>query len=105
MPKVVEATLLQNQGSVNDGTWIDVSRWTRISLDIRITGSLTVAICLSNSPTKPADTEHTHEMFTYTANTITTLTTRCKWLKARVSAWTSGSATVYAFGDTTIYGV
>jgi len=91
------ARLLEAVGAVDDGVWIDVAGWFPFCFEINGITVATVQIRGSLAPTKPANTVHG---FQVGANVTTTGSQNIasleplRWVKARVSAWTSGSIDV-----------
>lgn len=95
----VVSQLLTAAGAVDDGEWIDVLHYGPFSLDIVISATATAQIRGSNALTKPADTVHERQIdVDVTASAIVEVTMPVRWLKVRVSAWTSGTVDAFLVG-------
>jgi len=95
---VARATLLDAVVAIGDGEWIDVSGLRTSSVHAILAGTATVLVRGSNEPTRPANNTHGFSLQTHTATGGGIIEVPCNWLKAYVSAWTSGAVTVYFYG-------
>lgn len=104
--KLKEAILLNGVVATATGTWIDVTAWNRITVDILGITTATCQIFSSCAPTKPADATDGRQIGSnITADASSEITRKLKWLKVKVSAWTAGTIYAYAVGDETAYGM
>lgn len=104
--KLKEATLLNAVVATSTGSWIDVTAWNRITVDIKGITTATCQIFGSCEPTKPTDATDGRQIGSnITADASSEITRKLKWLKVKVSAWTAGTIYAYAVGDETAYGV
>jgi len=95
-----EYTLLDGVASTTNGEWVDVGAWRRITVHIKGITTATCKIMGSCEPTKPSDaTDGVQLGNDVTADTLYEITAKLKWLKVKVSAYTSGTIYAYAVGD------
>jgi len=97
--KFLEGVLLNAIVAVNDGDWIDVGGFGNFTVQVKGITTATVKVHGSNNPTKPANTVHDFQIGAdVTADGVVTYAFPVRWIKARVSAWTSGSISAWAIG-------
>ena len=89
---------LQDSTSATDnGVWIDTRGYSDGSITISIATTATVQIYGNDAPAIPAAGTHSFQLGSdVTASTCLDLTDSPRWLKARISAWTSGAVIVTA---------
>lgn len=93
---VVEAQLLTNVASTVTGEWFEVSGIHPISFQIIGINSATVQLRGSNNPSKPLDAADEFALgHDITTDGLLALDAPVKWVKAKVSAYTSGSINCY----------
>lgn len=94
---IMRANLIPAAVGTGNGEWIDTSGMS--AMTIHITGIITATVEVdgSNEPTKPSDATHGIKLngTDITANQMFTVTVPVRWLKARVTAWTSGTVNAY----------
>ena len=88
--------LLDALGATDNGVWIDCLSFTSISIEVSGITTATVLINTSNAATKPANTAHGQLRATFTADGEYTSNNLPRWLKARISPWTSGTISAIA---------
>ncbi len=104
--KLKERTLQSAIAAVDDGVWVDVTAWSRISVHVIPTNVSTSQIFGACTPTIPANNvDHAQLGSDISANEIYEVSAKIKYIKVKVSAWTSGTVTAYAIGDETAYGL
>jgi len=103
--KLLEVTLLNGVTGTNSGTWVDITSWNRLSVHVKGIETATVQIHGSCEPSKPSDATDGIVLSSLTADGIYSTNAKLKWIKAKVSSYTSGTIYAYAVGDSTIYGV
>lgn len=95
-----EYTLLDAAVATTNGEWVNVSGWRRMSVHIKGITTATVEVRGSCAPTKPADTGHEVLLGSaLTADTIYEVSAKLKWIKVRMTAWTTGTIYAYVVGD------
>ncbi len=95
--------LLDSIAATSDGVWISAFEFHAGSLHFVATGgtvTLTVQIRGSNAPTCPAAAAHgaqigSDQVFAVASETLLSIDNCPRWVKARVSAWTAGTVSVY----------
>lgn len=92
----VQATFLSGVTATGNGTWHDCARWRTINVHVKGITTATVDICGSSVLDKPLDTAHETVLQQVTSDGCVEVTGHPRWLKVRVSAYTSG--TIYAYG-------
>ena len=97
--QVLEATLLDAVTNVGDGEWVDCSGFHGLTVDIEGITTATVSIRCSNSPTRPLNTEHEREVQSVTSDSTVVIVFPVRWLKARVTAYTSGTIYAHLYGN------
>lgn len=95
-PSMLHVKLLDALVAVDDGVWIDTGDYKEASIHVSGVTTATVKINGSGKATKPTATTHDIEMSGVTADAIVDLPQLPRWLKARISAWTSGTISVFA---------
>jgi hypothetical protein len=91
---IVRATLLGAVGAESNGEWINLEGMTPFSIDVSGITNATVQIRVSNAASKPADASHGVQIGSdITVDKINEYTIPARWIKARVSAWVSGTIT------------
>jgi len=86
--------LLAGATAVNDGEWVEARGFTAGSVHVSGITVATVQVSVSNSPTKPLATNHGIAVGSaLTADGMVSLNgvLPVRWVKARVSAYTSGA--------------
>ena len=89
---------LQDAISATDnGVWIDTRGYPDGSIGVTIATTATIQIRGSDAPTIPANNTDGNQLGSdVTASTTLDLTDAPRWLKCKISAWTSGAVTVTA---------
>lgn len=81
----------------SDGVWIDTSVYPEGSIHVKIAGTATVQVRGSDDPTKPANSAHEVQVDSdITATDLLSILHLPRWLKARISAHSSGQVDVWA---------
>ena len=88
---LLEATLLTGVVAVDVGSWLDVSGYTKCTVIITGITTATVVVNVSNSVANPGDANHHAEEGNVTADGKILVDGPVRWIKARVSVWTSGT--------------
>ena len=93
-------TLLTAVVAVDDGDWIDAANWGPFSFQAEGITTAAVEICGSNNPTKPLNSNHGYMIGSsdLTADGMVEWQGRSRWIKMRVSSWTSGTINGWAIG-------
>lgn len=92
---------LDDAAGVTDGEWIDVRGFGLASVSVAGIGTATAHLCASNALTKPDNTTHGLQLGAdITADKMVSLLVPVRWVKVRVSTWSSGTiaAIVHALG-------
>ena len=97
--QVLEATLLDAAVATGNGEWVDCSGFHGLTVDIEGITTASVSIRCSNNTTRPANSEHEREVETVTADGTVVIVFPVRWLKARVSSYTSGTITANLYGN------
>ena len=88
----VEGVLFTGAVAINDGEWVDVRGISPMSIHVAGITTATVQIRGSNAAAAPANNTHGVPIGAdITADGMAAVTTPMNWLKARVSAWTTGT--------------
>lgn len=96
---LLEATLLNGVTATGNGEWFDVAGFHPCSFQISGITVATVQFRGSNAPTKPADASDEFKLGSdVTADALVALDAPVRWIKAKVSAYTSGTIFVYMLG-------
>ena len=90
--------LLDGVTAVTVGTWERTSSYTRSSVHVKGITTATVIINGSNTLTKPANADHEIELSSLTADGLVSIDLPVKWMKVRVSAYTSGTISAWLEG-------
>lgn len=91
--------LLEAAVATGNGEWVEVWGISPISVHVKGITTATVQISISNEPTKPANSDHgIAEGAGITADTMVVVTKPARWMKVRVTAWTSGTISAYFCG-------
>ena len=99
-----QATLLDGVTAQSDGSWVDVGSLRRMTIHIKGITSATCQIRGSCAPTKPDDTADEVQIGNdITSDTIYEITAKLRWVKVKVSAYTSGTIYAYLVGDEFLY--
>jgi hypothetical protein len=90
---IMRANLIPAAVATGNGEWIDTSGMSAMTIHIGGITTATVEISGSNESTRPADATHGIKLngTDITANQMFTVTVPVRWLKARVTAYTSGT--------------
>lgn len=93
------ATLLEEASGIINGEWHYVAGVQPLSISVRgIVGDM-VQIWGSLSPEEPATLDDPHLLHpNFTEDTLAVLEAPVQWIKAKVSAWNTGTITVRLFG-------
>lgn len=95
--RAINVTLIDAAAATDDGTWIDTMDFAEGSIDVTISATATAQIRGSDAATKPADNTHGNQIGSDITSSGQYSIVNCpRWLKARVSAFTSGTVTVNA---------
>src|SRR5215207_171147 len=95
---VLRAVALNAVVATGDNDWVDVSGCRNFSLHVTGITTATVVVTGSNALTAPATSTHGIEIATVTANALVTVGYPVHWVKARCTAWTSGTVSVFLEG-------
>lgn len=92
----ISGTLQDAVASTSNGTWQNLNGIHPASITVGGTFVATVKILVSNAPTKPLDSDNAQAQLGSDITTPQTLSTDLpyRWVKAQVSAFSSGSITV-----------
>ena len=90
---ITRAQLLTDAEATGDGEWIDTSSLALMSVHVSGITIATVEIDGSNDAVKPADNTHGIKLnsIDITADQMIVITAPYRWLKVRVTAYTSGT--------------
>jgi len=95
---VLRGVLLDGVAATSNGEWFDVSGFSAFSVQISGITTATVKVCVSNKPTQPDATDHGIEKGSLTADGSVEIICSYRWIKARISAWTTGSISAWLAG-------
>ena len=95
----VTSVLLDGITAMDDGDWLDVSKYDDISIHISGIGTATVKLCGSLVPTRPDNTDHEIELDSLTSDNIDELEANLRWIKARCSSYSSGTIYVWLLAE------
>lgn len=89
-------TLLDAAAATTNGVWWNIGGLRPLVIVVSGTFVGTVQLYVSNSPTKPSDSDNTQAQLDGDITSPTSITSDngYQWVKARVSAYTSGSIDV-----------
>lgn len=98
---IMRAQLLTNAVATGNGEWIDTSGLSLMSIHISGITTATVEIDGSNEVTRPSDATHGIKLNAtdITTNQMVVITAAYRWMKVRVTAWTSGTINAYLEGQ------
>ena len=104
--KLLERVLLDGVTATDLGSWVDVTSWERLTFQVKGITDATVQLMGSCEPTKPGDSANGPTLCTdLTADGLFSTSAKLKWVKAKVSASTSGTIYTYLVGSSTVYGL
>ncbi len=88
--------LIEGSAATDDGAWVDVRGFRHFSLDVSGITTATVQLRGSNATTKPANNTHGRQIGAdITADGLVSAEIPVRWMKARVSAYTSGTVVAH----------
>jgi hypothetical protein len=96
--RVERATLLADAAATGDGSWIAVEAFNAYTIHVSGITTATVIVNVSNAPAKPANNDHEIQAASVSADSIINVTMPSKWVKARVSSYSSGTINAYLEG-------
>lgn len=84
--------LTESAVATENGEWVNIEGLAPFSIHVSGITTGTVQIRISNDATKPADATHDIQLGSdITADGMTENTIPVRWIKSRVSAWTTGT--------------
>ncbi|MFQ5915378.1 MAG: hypothetical protein ACE5JS_19590 [Nitrospinota bacterium] len=92
---IFRSTLISGATGTGNGAWELVAGMRTLNIHVKGIGAATVTVNGSNDPTKPADSDHEITLASITSDDIVTVQGPLRWMKARVSAHTSGTINAY----------
>ena len=94
---IMRANLIPAAVGTGNGEWIDTSGMSAMTIHITGIITATVEVDASNESTRPSDATHGYKLNAtdITTNQIFSVTVPVRWLKARVTAYTSGTINGY----------
>jgi hypothetical protein len=97
---VLRAQMLTSAVATTDGEWIDASGLKTMSVHVAGITTATVEIDGSNATTKPADNTHGIKLNAtdITTDQVVMMTINVRWVKVRITAYTSGTINAYLEG-------
>lgn len=95
----VQACLLSAQEETNLGTWVDLSGVYIVTVDVSGIITATVELRGSNTPTRPDDAFEEILIQDVTQDTLIVVPFPVRWIKACVTAYTSGTIYAYLYGN------
>lgn len=100
----VRGKLLEAQAATTNGTWYPLNGVHPVSFAVNGAGAAfvgTVQLMFSNDQTKPPDSDNSQTQIggNLTTPTSIEIDQPYQWVKARVSAYTSGNITVSVLGE------
>lgn len=95
---VRRATVLDAVEAQGNGTWTSIEGCSNFSIHVTGITNATVVVTGSNAPTEPAAATHGIVLATVTSDAIVRIDMPVRWVKVRVSAWTSGTISAYLEG-------
>lgn len=96
--------LQDGTGATDSGTWVDIGPFSaRGMLEVSGITTATVQVYGSNAPTIPANATDGSLLYAtnITSNGIVPLGDMTRWVKAKISAWTSGTVRADLVGHKT----
>lgn len=95
----LEIVFLDAVTATDNGKWFRLDPLSNISIDISGITTATVQIFGSNASTQPSDATDGRQIgFDVTSDSIVSITTPIKYLKVKVSAYTSGTISARGLG-------
>ena len=95
----MRGVLLDAVVAQDNGDWLSVEGYGKKTIEIIISNTATAQVYVSNAPTKPLNTaDHIKVGADVAASALIELTSPVRWLKVKVSAWTSGTVSAYVNG-------
>lgn len=92
--------VLNAASATGSSNWISVVDWLNTNLDVRVTGTGTAKIMLSNESSQPSSgNDGPQQGADVTSTSMVNFSVPAKWMKIKVTALSSGTITVYAYGD------
>jgi len=93
-PTTCMRAVLQNGAvAIDPGDWINVEGYEKKTIEIIISGTATVQIFVSNTPTKPANNvDHVQYGNNVSSSALAEIKVPVRWLKAKISALTPGAS-------------
>jgi hypothetical protein len=97
---IVRAQMLTSAVATTDGEWIDASGLRTMSVHVDGITTATVEIDGSNAAVKPADNTHGIKLNAtdITTDQVVMMTINVRWVKVRITAYTSGTINAYLEG-------
>ena len=89
------AQLLDDVESTSNGEWVNIQGYPRTSIHVVIATTATVQVRASNEAA-PANSDDGGLVEQVTASGFVQLPTPARWIKAKISAHTSGTVNAYA---------
>jgi len=95
----MRGVLLDAVAAQDNGDWLDVEGYGKKTIEIIISNTATAQVYVSNAPAKPLNTaDHIKVGADVTTSGLVELTSPVRWLKVKVSGWTSGTVSAYVNG-------
>ena len=98
------AQLLTNIAATSNGQWVAIEGLNPFTIHVTGITTATAELRVSNNSTKPLDTAHEVAYPTagasLTADGMWAIIDPVRWVKVRISAYTSGTINAYLFGKT-----
>ncbi len=95
----LQARLLDGAVATGNGEWVNIAGFHPLTVQISNIGVATVEIDGSTSPTRPLDSTHGFYLAQPTADGAIAIDMPVEWIKARVTAWTSGTIVADLLGS------
>lgn len=92
---IVDYLAIDAKAAVGDGVWINTRGFPIKCVEVEGITVATVIITESHRPTAPLNTFHGFPVNTLTADGLTTWESCARWVKIRISAYTSGTITAW----------
>lgn len=96
--RIAEGVLQDAAGATDTGAWVALDGVSPLSITVEGTFVGTVILYGSNDAAQPPNTDNNRVDIgggSITAPQLVVITAPLKWIKARVSAWTSGAIDVF----------
>jgi hypothetical protein len=93
--------LLSGATGTTDGTWYNLQGNHPVTITIEGTFAATVQVLVSNNPDRPLDSFNDcprPDGIDHTTPSVITIDAAYKWVKVRVSAYTSGTISAFILG-------